>query len=150
MLWNVRIPLKKKLALMSLFSLTVIVMGTTIARVSVIPTSHSQADVSWLYFWHNLELAVSTWSPTFTSSSTLSQTTTNSRWQAFSYLRWPRFASYMLRNRKARPSIGAPTACLRQLHPRRLYSGMEIRCRVLYPSRNLATRLGRVARMSRR
>lgn len=60
MLWNVRVPLMKKLALMSLFSLTLIVVGTTITRVSVIPTEHKQADVSWLYFWHNLELAVST------------------------------------------------------------------------------------------
>ncbi|KAF2851332.1 hypothetical protein T440DRAFT_517339 [Plenodomus tracheiphilus IPT5] len=58
MLWHVRVPLKKKLALMSLFSLTVIVMGTVIARVSVIPTTDSQADVSWLYLWYNLEMSV--------------------------------------------------------------------------------------------
>jgi hypothetical protein len=58
MLWNVRVPLKKKIALMSLFSLTVIIMGTAIARVSVTPTAHSQADVSWLYLWYNLEMHV--------------------------------------------------------------------------------------------
>ena len=59
MLWNVRVRLRKKLALMGLFSLTIVVMGIAIARVSVIPTSHEQADVSWLYFWHYLEMSVS-------------------------------------------------------------------------------------------
>jgi hypothetical protein len=63
MLWNVRVPLKKKIALMSLFSLTVIIMGTAIARVSVTPTAHSQADVSWLYLWYNLEMHVGKQSP---------------------------------------------------------------------------------------
>jgi hypothetical protein len=59
MLWNVRVPLKKKLALMSLFSLTIIVMGISITRVSVTPTRHTQADVSWLYMWYNMEMSVS-------------------------------------------------------------------------------------------
>ncbi|KAF2268989.1 hypothetical protein CC78DRAFT_612854 [Lojkania enalia] len=57
-LWNVHVRLPKKIALMSLFSVTVIVMGTSITRVSVIPTAHIQADVGWLYLWHNLEMSV--------------------------------------------------------------------------------------------
>ena len=59
MLWNVRVSLRKKMALMSLFSLTVIVMGASITRVSVVPTKNKQADVSWLYLWHNIEMSVS-------------------------------------------------------------------------------------------
>ncbi|KAF1974632.1 hypothetical protein BU23DRAFT_598299 [Bimuria novae-zelandiae CBS 107.79] len=58
MLWNVRVRLKKKIAPMSLFSLTVIVMGTSIVRVSVTPTAHSQVDLSWLYLWYKLEMSV--------------------------------------------------------------------------------------------
>ncbi|CAI6283424.1 unnamed protein product [Periconia digitata] len=58
MLWNVRVHLGKKLALMSLFSLTIIVMMTAVARVAVNPTKHIQADPSWLYLWYNIELFV--------------------------------------------------------------------------------------------
>lgn len=63
MLWNVRVPLLKKLALMSLFSLTVIVIGTSITRVSVVPTEGRQADVTWLYLWHNIEMFVCKYIP---------------------------------------------------------------------------------------
>lgn len=56
MLWNVHVRLGKKLALMGLFSLTIIVMATAVTRVAVIPTEHTQADVSWLYLWYNIEL----------------------------------------------------------------------------------------------
>ncbi|KAF2235505.1 hypothetical protein EV356DRAFT_566389, partial [Viridothelium virens] len=59
MLWNVKVALRKKVALIALFSLTVIVIGISITRVSVVPTMSAQADVSWLYFWHNLEVPVS-------------------------------------------------------------------------------------------
>ncbi|KAL8644237.1 MAG: hypothetical protein Q9226_007866, partial [Calogaya cf. arnoldii] len=58
MLWNVRIPLGKKIALMGLFSLTVIVIAVSIVRVAVVTSRDTQADVTWLYIWSLIEMAV--------------------------------------------------------------------------------------------
>ena len=58
MLWNVRIPLKQKLGLIGIFSLTVIVMVFAIIRVVVVNKFSKQADITWLYFWTNLEMSV--------------------------------------------------------------------------------------------
>lgn len=63
MLWNVQISLRKKLALMGIFSLTVIVMVVAIVRVAVVTTKNTNADISWLYFWSNIEIAVGICTP---------------------------------------------------------------------------------------
>ncbi len=63
MLWNIQISLRKKLALMGIFSLTVIVMVVAIVRVAVVTTKNTNADISWLYFWSNIEIAVGICTP---------------------------------------------------------------------------------------
>lgn len=60
MLWNVSISWKKKLALMSIFSLTIIVVVISIVRVAVGISKKSPADMGWLYMWSNVEVAVCT------------------------------------------------------------------------------------------
>lgn len=60
MLWNVRIPLKQKLGLIGIFSLTVVVMVFAVIRVVVVSGYSKQADVTWLYFWTNLEMTIGT------------------------------------------------------------------------------------------
>jgi len=60
LLWNVRISLRQKLALLGLFSLTMLTMATSIIRVAVVGgNSHQQVDITWLYFWTNIEMFVS-------------------------------------------------------------------------------------------
>jgi hypothetical protein len=58
MLWNVRISLRKKLALIGIFSLTVIVIVFAIVRVAVVTSYTKQSDVTWLYVWSNIEMSV--------------------------------------------------------------------------------------------
>ncbi|KAL8934497.1 MAG: hypothetical protein Q9216_005882 [Gyalolechia sp. 2 TL-2023] len=58
MLWNVRIPRPKKIALMALFSITVIVIIVSIIRVAVVTSKTTQADVTWLHLWSLIEMAV--------------------------------------------------------------------------------------------
>ena len=60
MLWNVRISWRKKLALMSIFSLTIIVIVFSIVRVVVVSVRGSTADITWLYLWSNIEVVVCT------------------------------------------------------------------------------------------
>lgn len=61
MLWNVRLPLRQKLLLMTIFSLTVIVMVVSIIRVAIVGSSTrsstQQPDISWVYFWSNIEMS---------------------------------------------------------------------------------------------
>lgn len=57
MLWNVRLPLRQKLLLMTIFSLTVIVMIVSIIRVTIVGSSTQQPDISWVYFWSNIEMS---------------------------------------------------------------------------------------------
>ncbi|MCJ1422458.1 hypothetical protein MMC29_000338 [Sticta canariensis] len=58
MLRNTRISWKKKLALMSIFSLTIVVIAFSIVRVALV-NSKQLVDISWLYMWSNFEVAVS-------------------------------------------------------------------------------------------
>lgn len=60
MLWNVRISWKKKLTLMGIFSLTIIVIIFSIVRVALVNSKHRSIDISWLYMWSNIEVAVCT------------------------------------------------------------------------------------------
>ena len=57
MFWHVQVPLRQKLMLLGLFSLTVIVMIVAIIRVTIVNSSHKNADISWLFFWSNIEMA---------------------------------------------------------------------------------------------
>ena len=57
MLWRVRIPLKQKLLLMAIFSVTVVIMAVAIIRVAVVHENDQNADISWLYLWSGLEAA---------------------------------------------------------------------------------------------
>ena len=57
MLWNVRLPLRQKALLMTIFSLTVIVMVVSIIRVTIVSSSTQQPDLSWVYFWSNFEMS---------------------------------------------------------------------------------------------
>ena len=59
LLWKVKMPLRQKLALIGIFSLTVIVMAISIVRVAVVQTSDRRnADQTWLFVWANLEMGV--------------------------------------------------------------------------------------------
>ena len=52
-------PLRQKLALMGIFSLTVIVMSISIIRVAIIRNSaKQQANQTWLFIWANVEIGV--------------------------------------------------------------------------------------------
>lgn len=57
-LWNVRISLKKKLALMGIFSLTVITIVFAVVRIAVMPNKDSSADITWLCLWAHVETGV--------------------------------------------------------------------------------------------
>lgn len=57
MLWNVRLPLRQKIMLMTIFSLTVVVMIVSIIRVTIVGLSTTNPDISWLYFWSNIEMS---------------------------------------------------------------------------------------------
>ncbi|XTI93063.1 hypothetical protein V2W45_1249156 [Cenococcum geophilum] len=54
-LWQVRIPLTKKLALTGIFSLVVITMVFAILRVTLISKLTKQPDTSWSYMWSSIE-----------------------------------------------------------------------------------------------
>lgn len=58
MLWSVRVSWGKKLALIGMFSLTVIVIIVSIIRIAVVTSKTVQADVTWLYMWGLIEMAV--------------------------------------------------------------------------------------------
>ena len=59
MLWNVKISIRQKLALIGIFSLTTIVVVVAIVRVTIVSTSFdTQIDQTWLYLWENVEMAV--------------------------------------------------------------------------------------------
>lgn len=54
MLWNVRIPKAKKLALMGLFSLSIITIGMAIARAADLTATRQTTgdpDPSYLWLW---------------------------------------------------------------------------------------------------
>ncbi|KAI4155822.1 MAG: hypothetical protein LQ340_000729 [Diploschistes diacapsis] len=59
MLWRVRISFRRKLALVGIFSLTVIVIVLAIIRVSLVYNPDKNVDATWLYMWSNIEIQVS-------------------------------------------------------------------------------------------
>jgi hypothetical protein len=56
LLWNRHTPLRKKLILFGVFSITVIVMAVSIIRVAVSGSPNQIPDMSWLYFWSFIEM----------------------------------------------------------------------------------------------
>ncbi|KAG6356247.1 hypothetical protein INS49_015634 [Diaporthe citri] len=61
LLWNVRIPLKKKLILLGVFSFTIFIILTAIIRVGLVKGTSGAVQVSsmdWLYLWSNVESGV--------------------------------------------------------------------------------------------
>lgn len=58
MMWNVRISWRQKLGLMGLFSLTIIATVVSILRVVLVTSSKHTIDITWLYMWSNMEMAV--------------------------------------------------------------------------------------------
>lgn len=61
-LWHVQIPLRRKLILFAIFSVTVVVMIVSILRVALLNSEAQNADISWLYLWSNIEMATCMWS----------------------------------------------------------------------------------------
>jgi len=59
MLWKVRIPLKKKLALFAIFSAIIVVVVVSIIRVTIVNSVDTNVDISWLYLWSNIEMGTS-------------------------------------------------------------------------------------------
>lgn len=71
MLWHVRIPLRQKLILIGIFSVTVVVMIIAIIRVTIIKPEHGYIDVSWLYVWSSVEVSTGMYLPSNLSSAYL-------------------------------------------------------------------------------
>lgn len=54
--WHVKIPPRKKLVLLTVFSLTVVVMVVAIVRVAVVNSPTKNPSISWLYLWSSIEM----------------------------------------------------------------------------------------------
>ncbi|KAF4626585.1 hypothetical protein G7Y89_g11572 [Cudoniella acicularis] len=59
MLWQVRMGIKQKLALLGIFCLTVIIMIFAIVRVAMVKSWSFMPDETWLYMWSSIEQTVS-------------------------------------------------------------------------------------------
>ena len=57
MLWHVCIPLRQKLILIGIFSVTVVVIIIAIIRVAIINPVNGYIDISWLYVWSSVEVS---------------------------------------------------------------------------------------------
>ena len=69
MLWHVRIPLRQKLILIGIFSVTVVVIIIAIIRVAIINPENGYIDISWLYVWSSVEVSTCMYPPpTFSSA----------------------------------------------------------------------------------
>lgn len=55
-LWNTRIPLRKKVIRLSIFSATILIMVIAIIRVAVDNTLNSEISIAWLCFWSFVEV----------------------------------------------------------------------------------------------
>ncbi|KAF2229372.1 hypothetical protein EV356DRAFT_580858 [Viridothelium virens] len=58
LLWNVRISMRKKLALLGIFSLTIIDIIISIVRVTEIISKRTQVDLAGLQMWGEIEMTV--------------------------------------------------------------------------------------------
>jgi len=55
-LWNTRVPIRRKLVLILIFSASVIVMVVSIIRVTVVQSGHQSVELAWLFFWSYVEV----------------------------------------------------------------------------------------------
>lgn len=55
-LWNTRVPLRRKLVLILIFSATMVVMVVSVIRVTVVQSEHQSAEIAWLFFWSYVEV----------------------------------------------------------------------------------------------
>ena len=61
LLWKVRLPLRRKLAIISLLSLGLVTIVFAIARTAMVASTRQGGgnfDVSWLYLWTAIEPVV--------------------------------------------------------------------------------------------
>lgn len=58
LLWNVRLPLRRKMILISILSLAVLIIIVAIVRVAVVATKEKNSDMSWLWMWSFIEATV--------------------------------------------------------------------------------------------
>lgn len=59
MVWDLQLPMRKKLVLVGVFSLTVITMITALVRLLVVPKGAIGADLTWSFTWSNVEMSIS-------------------------------------------------------------------------------------------
>lgn len=60
MVWQTYVPLRTKLVLVGVFSVTVLTMATSIARVSLIFRGQVDPSIDWLYLWSSVEMGMGT------------------------------------------------------------------------------------------
>jgi hypothetical protein len=59
MVWRLHLPLRKKLMLFGVFSLTVFTMITALVRLLVVPQGMISTDLTWSFTWSNIEMSTS-------------------------------------------------------------------------------------------
>ncbi|KAF2687328.1 hypothetical protein K458DRAFT_296574 [Lentithecium fluviatile CBS 122367] len=57
-LWNTRVPLRKKIVLLTIFAATVAIMIVSIIRVTLVNSNDRPTEIVWLYFWSFVENGV--------------------------------------------------------------------------------------------
>lgn len=58
LLWTVQMSLRKKMALMGIFSLAVITTIFAIVRITSVSKTTHHVEASWLYMWNSIEVSV--------------------------------------------------------------------------------------------
>ncbi|KAL4965296.1 uncharacterized protein BDV14DRAFT_199993 [Aspergillus stella-maris] len=56
-IWPIKMPLRKKIVLLILFSMTLLIMAVAIIRVAVNTSSDRTLDITWLNLWCSVEVA---------------------------------------------------------------------------------------------
>lgn len=59
LLWNAKMTRRQKILLMVIFSLSLVVMVIAVIRVALVNSSQHLPDITWLFFWSNLEMTTS-------------------------------------------------------------------------------------------
>lgn len=55
MLWGVQMSLRRKAALIGIFSLAIITIVFAVIRGTIVSTFTKQPEPSWLYLWNSIE-----------------------------------------------------------------------------------------------
>ncbi|PYI23593.1 hypothetical protein BO86DRAFT_440362 [Aspergillus japonicus CBS 114.51] len=58
LLWNVRIPVRRKAILMAILSVAVVIIIVAVVRVAVVARRNQNSDISWLWMWSFIEATV--------------------------------------------------------------------------------------------